>query len=50
LNIGSQIVTGNICAEAMCHVFIPVATVMDKEHGYRTVLQALEDFKNDSEL
>ena len=32
------------------HVFIHVAEVMDEERGNRTVLQALEDFKNESEL
>ncbi len=31
-------------------IFIQVATVMDEEHGGKTVLQALEDFKNGSDL
>ncbi len=31
-------------------IFIQVATVMDEERGEKTVLQALEDFKNGSGL
>jgi hypothetical protein len=31
-------------------IFIHVATIMDEERGDKTVLQALEDFKNESEF
>ena len=31
-------------------IFIQLATIMDEERGNRTVLQALEEFKNESEL
>ncbi len=32
------------------YIFIDAAAAMDKECGSRTVLQALEDFKNESDF